>query len=87
MDHHDWILWKLTQEHRRDLLRQAEQERLARQAKSTGKRVYRALDWLGRELVMLGEHMQATHKAVITTAALHAAYHHRSMTHTPRDQS
>jgi hypothetical protein len=88
MFHNDWTLWQLAQEHQRDLERQIEQARLARLAKSThdrrGRRFYRALGWLGRQLIVVGEHMQARHKAVMTAAALHAAYHARSSTHSQR---
>ncbi len=81
MDHHDWLLWKLNHEHLSDLLRQAEQERLAREVNPAngqrGHAFYHVLDGLGRELVLLGEALQARH----------AAHHPQSLTHSPRGQS
>ncbi len=74
MDHHDWILWQLTQEHRRDLLRRAEQERLARLVSASrpqhGHSAYHALDRLGRQLIVWGEQLQARHAAIHTRSPL-----------------
>jgi len=77
----DWLLWQLAQERRRDLLRQLEQERLARLADPVrhqrGHTIYHALDLVGRQLITLGEQL----------CARHAALHARSLLHTSRGQS
>jgi hypothetical protein len=39
---------------------------------------------LGQLLITLGGRLQAGHKALLNDAALHAAYHARSNTHTKR---
>ena len=81
MVQHDWLLWQLAQEHRRDLMRQAEQERLARLADPVrhqrGHTIYHALDLVGRQLIALGEHL----------CARHAAIHAQTLSHTSRGQS
>ena len=86
MTSNDWILSRVAQEHRRDLLRQAEQERLARQVGlkpgQRGRLFDRALDSLGRRLMTLGGHLQMRRNAVMTTAALHAASARRARSHT-----
>ena len=77
MHQHDWILWQLTQEHRRDLWLEAEQERLARQASSSssqcGHSLYHALDLLGRQMIIWGEHLQARHAAAHTRSMIHTS--------------
>jgi hypothetical protein len=77
----DWVLEQLARERRRDLVRQLEQDRLARLADSVrpqrGHTVYHALDLVGRQLIALGEHLRARHAAV----------HARSLLHTSRGQS
>ncbi len=84
----DWTLRQLAQERQRDLRRQIEQDRLARSAESTynrhGHRFYEVLDWLGRQLSMVGGRMQARHNAAMRAAALHAAYRARSNMHSQR---
>ncbi len=86
MTSNDWILSRLAQEHRRDLLRQAEQERMARQVRlnpgQRGRLSDRALDSLGQRLVTLGGHLQMRRNAMMTTAALHAASAHHTRSHT-----
>jgi hypothetical protein len=75
---HDWILSQLAEERRRDLLRQSEQDRLARLADSSrhqrGHTIYHALDLVGRQLIALGERL----------CARHASYHIQSLTHSTR---
>ena len=77
MHRHGWIVWQLTQEHRRDLWREAEQERLARQTGSPyvqrGHSLYHVLDRLGRQLIVWGEHLQARHAAVHTHSMIHTS--------------
>jgi hypothetical protein len=77
MFQHDWLAAQLAQDHRRDLLHQAEQERLARQVKSQrttrGHAFYHALDWTGRRLVTVGDQLQARHAAVHARSLLHTS--------------
>lgn len=79
MFHNDWLLMQLAREHRRELMRQADQERLARQVERNPDRVgrwlARSLDWLGWQLIMIGRRKQATHQAALTAAAFRAARH------------
>jgi hypothetical protein len=81
MFHNDWVLLKLAEERRRDLLRQLERDRLAREAESShpqrGHTVYHALDWAGRQLVRWGERLQARHAMV----------HRQALTHTTGGQA
>ncbi len=78
MFENDWMLLKLAQERRRDLMRQLERDQLIRQAKLTpqqhGHMVYHLLDWIGQHLVRWGEHLQARH----------AQYHRQTLIHTTR---
>jgi hypothetical protein len=81
MYNQDWIVSRLAQERRRDLLQQAEQDRLARLVGLTPThdehKFYHFLDWAGARLVSLGEELQAKH----------AAYHTRSIIQTPRGEA
>jgi hypothetical protein len=57
----DWVHIMVAQEHYKDLLRQAENERLIRQARARHRRpeLYRrAMAWLGRRLVTWGASLQ-----------------------------
>lgn len=58
----DWGNFLIGQEHRKDLLREAERERLARQSLAGRERsdsLYgRTLIWLGRRMVAWGKHLQ-----------------------------
>ncbi len=78
MYNQDWIISRLAQEHRSNLLQQAERERFARLLDSTPTenrhRFYHFLDWAGTRLVSLGEELQAKH----------ADYHTRSIIQDPR---
>jgi len=77
MFHHDWIASQLAQDHRRDLMQQAEQARLVGQAKTKraehAHAFYHALAWTGRKLVTIGDRLQARHSAVHTRAKLHTS--------------
>lgn len=88
MFYNDWVLLRLAEERRRDLMQQLEQEKVARLARSVRRPrerwLYRALDQIGQELVVIGEHLQSRHKAAMTAAALHAAYRAQSTTRTQR---
>ena len=79
MLHHDWMLSQLAEERRRDLMRQSEQDRLARLADPVrhqrGHTIYHALDLVGRRLIALGERL----------CARHALYHTQSLAHTTGD--
>ncbi len=74
----DWMLLRLAQERRRDLMRQLERDRLIRQAKLIpqphGHMLYHILDWMGQQLVRWGERLQARH----------AIYHRQTLIHTTR---
>ncbi len=76
MIHNDWVLLKLAEERRRDLMRQIEHDRLIQQAAFANHprrhTMYHVLDWAGRLLVRWGEHLQARH----------AMYHRQEMAHT-----
>jgi len=78
MLHHDWMLSRLAEEHRQELMRQSEQDRLALLADSGrhqhGHTIYHALDLVGRQLITLGERL----------CARHASYHTHSLTHITR---
>ncbi len=78
MFQNDWVLLKLAQERRRDLMRQLERDRLIRQAELEAPQhrhmLYHVLDWTGRQLIRWGEGLQARH----------ALYHRQPTTHTTR---
>ena len=78
MFHNDWVLLKIAEEQRRDLMRQLEHDRLIRQAELANHphrhALYHVLDWAGRQLVRWGERLQARH----------AMYHRQALTHTTR---
>jgi hypothetical protein len=64
------------QEHCEDIRREAARHRLARQASEGQKRHHlhcRALNWLGRRMVALGQRMQERHGASATAPAFQAA--------------
>ena len=75
MFHNDWMLSKIAEEQRRDLLRQLERDRLIREAESSNQqrrhRLYHVLDWVGRQLVRWGERLQARHAMVHRQALTH----------------
>ena len=75
MFHNDWMLSKIAEEQRRDLLRQLERDRLIREAESgnhqRGHMLYHVLDWMGRQLVRWGERLQARHAMVHRQALTH----------------
>jgi len=66
------------QERYKDLLREAERYRLVQQALAGRERrhpfYYRALTWLGCQLVAWGWHLQERYGAATATPALRAAY-------------
>lgn len=74
---YDWRLVNMAQEHCNDLLREAAQERLARQAlqgrDSRGNLYCRALLGLGRRLVALGNHLLQEHGGAAERPALGTA--------------
>ncbi len=71
----DWVLLKIAEERRRDLLRQLEHDRLRREAESgnqqRGHTLYHVLDGVGRQLVRWGEHLQARHIMIHRQAQTH----------------
>ena len=73
---HDWIVQRLAEEHRCDLIRQLEQSRLTLQIELARHpqrhRVYHMLDWVGRQLIHWGKRLQARH----------ATYHRQTLNHT-----
>ena len=75
MFHNAWVLLKIAEERRHDLLRQLERDRLIRQAESMNPphqhRLYHVLDWAGRQLVRWGERLQARHAMVHRQALTH----------------
>ncbi len=81
MYHNDWTLLQLAKERERDLVRKLEHDRLVREAESINHqhshKLYHMLDWLGRQLVHLGERLQARH----------AMYHRQALTHTTGGES
>ena len=79
MFNNDWILLQLAKDRHNDLLRQAAQERLSRELVRQPSRLARGLSWLGKQLIITGQRLEANHKAAVTMAALHATYH-RSQT-------
>lgn len=83
MFHSDSTLLRLARERRDELVRQADQERLARRIvrdpDRVGRWLARSLDWLGWQLIMIGQRKQAASKAAMTAAAFRAARH---MAHT-----
>ena len=64
-----WTDYLVAQEHYKDLLREAEKERRARQAligRDRRNRLYcRALTWMGCQLVVLGLHLQKRYSATV----------------------
>ena len=68
MYQNDWMLSKMAEVRRHDLMRQLEHDRLIRQAEFTNHphwhRLYHVLDWAGRQLVRWGERLQARHAMV-----------------------
>jgi hypothetical protein len=74
---YDWRLINMAQEHCNDLLREAEQERLARQALqgrgSRGNLLCRALLRLGIWLAALGARLQEEYGAAHAVQGLRAA--------------
>jgi len=79
MFHNDWMLLRLAQEHRCELERQADRERLARWIERNPDRVGRwlahSLDWLGWQLITIGRRKHAASQAAATAAAFQAARH------------
>jgi hypothetical protein len=65
MYYNDWMFMRIAEERRRDLMRELEHERLVRQVELANHpqrhQVYHGLDWVGRQLVHWGEHLQARH--------------------------
>ena len=65
----------MSQEHYLELRREAEQERLIRQARAAGAHVThlhkRALNWLGGRLVVLGQSLQARYGTTATLITHH----------------
>jgi hypothetical protein len=80
MSNNDWIIQRLAAEHRRELLCQAEAERFANEHIPRPDRSGRWLNWLGQQLIITGQRLQAYHKAAVTGAALHAAAERRCQT-------
>ena len=76
MYQNDWMLSKIAEERRRDLMQQLERDRLVREAEAANHphrhMLYHVLDWVGRQLVRWGERLQARH----------AMYHRQTLTHT-----
>jgi len=71
MYHNDWTIRLLARERQRELMRQAKEERLARQARrKSGRPTQRLAGWLGRQLVATGQRLQANSKTAMTAAAL-----------------
>ena len=74
MYHHDWILWKIAEERRQDLIREIAHGRLIREAEAINHqdrhRMYHVLDWVGRQMIRWGEGLQARH----------AMYHRQALT-------
>jgi hypothetical protein len=62
---HDWMLSRQAEEHRRDLMRQLEHDRLVGEAEFAKHPhwhlVYHVMDWVGRQFVHWGERLQARH--------------------------
>jgi hypothetical protein len=75
------ILWRLSQLRQADFLKQAEQERMARQAAANARRsvhaAKRLLVWLGRQLIVTGERLQGYPTGAMTTAVLRSVHHGR----------
>ena len=76
MFHNDWVLQKIAEERRHDLMRQLKHDRLIREAELSRHpqrhTVYHVLDWVGRQLICWGERLQARH----------AMNHRQALTHT-----
>jgi hypothetical protein len=73
MFYNDWTIKRLADEHRRDLLCQAESERFARECVPQPHRWKYWLSWLGQQLIITGQRLQEHHKAAVTMAATSAA--------------
>ncbi len=75
MIQHDWLLERLAQEHRTELMRHSENERLLRtdhaSAQQHGHAWYHVLNWAGGQLIHWGERLQARH----------ALYHQHTLNH------
>jgi hypothetical protein len=73
---YDWRVIYMAQEHCNDLLREAEQDRLARLAlqgrPSRGRLCFRALLRLGHRLAALGLRLQRAHNASPAVPELHS---------------
>lgn len=70
-------IWAI-QERNKDMLRAAQQERIARLARSNGARRalhYQALAWLGRRLVALGVWLEARYGVVPSAPRLRRMQH------------
>jgi hypothetical protein len=78
MFQNDWMLQRLAQERRNDLMQQLAHARLIGGTKSIGREPghtwYHALDWIGGQLIRQGERLQTRH----------ALYHAQSLTHITR---
>jgi serine/threonine protein phosphatase PrpC len=76
MYQNDWMLSKIAEERRHDLMRQLEHDRLVREAELARHpqrhMLSHMLDWVGRQLVRWGERLQARH----------AMHHRQALTHT-----
>jgi hypothetical protein len=72
MFYNDWTIQHLAAEHQRELRCQAEAERLAQAAVPRPDRL-RWLTWLGQQLIITGQRLQAQHKGAVTMAATSAA--------------
>ena len=74
----DWVLLKIAEERRHDLMRQLERDRLIREAELMNHphrhMLYHVSDGVGRQLVRWGERLQARHAMV----------HREALTHTTR---
>lgn len=72
MFYNDWTIQRLAAEHQRELRCQAEAERFALAAVPRPDRL-RWLNWLGQQLIITGQRLQAQHKGAVTMAATSAA--------------
>ena len=72
MFYNDWTMQGLAAEHQRELRCQADAERFAQTAVPQPDR-WRWLRWLGQQLIITGERLQAQHKAAMTLEAMQAA--------------
>jgi hypothetical protein len=76
-----YVVWRVHRECDRDRLREAEQYRLATQARLAhgrrGPHIRRALSWFGQRLVQWGSHLQERYAAMVDPSPLGAINHHR----------